>query len=806
MTTTPTLWLNGHTVNTADSGPSGDDQYAPRIVALTNGNFVVLWTDNSDAGAGFPAGTDIIGQLYDPLGVKIGGEILANGGWNAHDEGAFDAAALPDGGFVIAFEQTNPSTGTNIFAREWNADASSSTLRHILNNAYRPDLGGPSVSAGPGDTYIVAYQENSATETVTWARQVNRATGTIGAEQTMFSGSTPLYDQATAATRLYNGGHVIASRYDQASGDDAIEFRPAFPTGASNFVANTYANGFVDSQPAIAGLTGGGFVVAWVNNDSDADIYFQRYDDTGTAQGSATFVNNIGLGDANISPTVCELDDGGFVIAWDDNDNDSIAGQRFSATGTAVGSVFTMAWDHPLGYAWRPDITLLGDGRIGAVWTSNVSGNDDVRLSIWDPRDSTIGGTSGDDILTSRLDGATVTGMAGNDTIYGMQGNDTLYGGRGDDRLYGGDGDDTFYYINDSGLSYGDQVDGGAGHDRLLLEGSGSYDLRGHRFSSIEELTFSDEGPNNDKTVYFTADEVSGGLAGDLRVTGNDDVDATEQIQIQFRGGGGSVNLSQWTFQDWGGQNELITVIGSFGQDRVTGSNQNDQIITGINDDYLSGQAGRDLLNAGEGNDTLIGGPGQDWMFGGPGNDLYFVDDPLDFIDEGIVFDSIPGGGNQDQLASTASWYYESNFTIENLWIFDGLPYHTTLVAGGNDNTISGNSGDNNLYTNWGNDTVYAKAGFDHIDLSDRGAGATGANTVMFEVGNEYDIVWNFAPGVDKVNLAPFGLADFAALLAFGHDDGFGNCYFALGPTGTDYLYFVGLELADLGTGDFILS
>jgi hypothetical protein len=70
---------------------------------------------------------------------------------------------------------------------------------------------------------------------------------------------------------------------------------------------------------------------------------------------------------------------------------------------------------------------------------------------------------------------------------------------------------------------------------------------------------------------------------------------------------------------------------------------------------------------------------------GGPGDDTFFVHDTLDFIDEGIVFPTIPGGGNYD--------------------------------------IISGNAGDNNLYVNWGDDTAYAGAGFDHIDLTGRGAG-----------------------------------------------------------------------------------
>jgi Ca2+-binding RTX toxin-like protein len=267
---------------------------------------------------------------------------------------------------------------------------------------------------------------------------------------------------------------------------------------------------------------------------------------------------------------------------------------------------------------------------------------------------------------------------------------------------------------------------------------------------------------------------------------------------------GNTLNMTGWTFVDWGGQDELITVFGDNDDENIWGSSQFDMLIGNGGNDLLEGNEGRDNLQGGSGNDRLDGGTGEDWMFGGPGDDTYYVDESLDYIDEGVAFPALPGGGI-DTLYSSAAWYYESNFTIENLFIY-AMPYHTTLVAGGNANTIHGSSGDNNIYVNWGDDIVYAGPGLDHIDLTDRSGGASGANTIMFEPGNGYDILWNYAPDIDKVNLAPFGLADYAALSAFGHDDGVGNCYFALGPTGTDYLYFVGLELADMVAGDFIFA
>jgi Ca2+-binding RTX toxin-like protein len=137
-----------------------------------------------------------------------------------------------------------------------------------------------------------------------------------------------------------------------------------------------------------------------------------------------------------------------------------------------------------------------------------------------------LAGTSGDDILDIRGYSAdyTVDGRAGNDTIYGGDGHDSLLGGRGNDLIYGlagdslidgGGGVDTVSFLesttgiqarlqggylgemggtpqlnvlanveNLTGSSFADllggnrsvnELDGGAGDDRLLAWGTGDF-------------------------------------------------------------------------------------------------------------------------------------------------------------------------------------------------------------------------------------------------------------------------------------------------------------------------------------------
>src|SRR5262249_46761690 len=70
MTTTPTLWRALSQVNTTDGG---QDQYNPQITPLLDGGYVVVWTDANRPDN--PGGTFVMGQRYDFLGNKVGGEV-----------------------------------------------------------------------------------------------------------------------------------------------------------------------------------------------------------------------------------------------------------------------------------------------------------------------------------------------------------------------------------------------------------------------------------------------------------------------------------------------------------------------------------------------------------------------------------------------------------------------------------------------------------------------------------------------------------------------------------------------------------
>jgi Ca2+-binding RTX toxin-like protein len=167
-----------------------------------------------------------------------------------------------------------------------------------------------------------------------------------------------------------------------------------------------------------------------------------------------------------------------------------------------------------------------------------------------------LAGTSGDDTLDIRgfVDDYTVKGLAGNDTIYGGSGHDSLDGGRGNDLIYasaddaaiiGGAGLDTVSFLNSAtgvwaelisnafgpwptttpssllknienviGSDYDDvisgsgrvvnELDGGAGNDRLIAYGSGDFLTGGTGADTFDVRPVIGSGRRGTDTVTVT--------------------------------------------------------------------------------------------------------------------------------------------------------------------------------------------------------------------------------------------------------------------------------------------------------------
>jgi Ca2+-binding RTX toxin-like protein len=314
---------------------------------------------------------------------------------------------------------------------------------------------------------------------------------------------------------------------DTLSLHDALPISgPVSASGASN-----------ETAPDVAALKGGGFVTVWDDSVSDSagGIRARVYDATGTAATEALSVNTTTAG-VQDQAAVTGLADGGFLVAWHDVNSETVRGQRYDASGSKTGIEFTIASLN--NDVSQPDLTLLADGRVMMSVTEDSGTNKDVYCVIIDPRTS-VAGTNGDDVLTSRLDGATVNGYGGNDKLYGYNGADTLIGGLGADTMSGGNGNDTYYVDN--------------AHD-AAIETNAALTTGGND-AVISSVTFS-----------------LGTNIENLTLTGSHAVNGT---------GNGTANA----------------LIGNTGANTLSAGSGNDHLTGGMGRDVLTGGAGNDVFD-----------------------------------------------------------------------------------------------------------------------------------------------------------------------------------------------------------------
>ena len=675
MPLTPETWLNEFTVNLTTGGVQSD----ARVTHLANGNILVVWNSDNNTGVGSSTGIDLIGQLFDPLGNRIGVEFQVNSNFTADDERDGDIAALASGGFLTVYEDFDVADNTfSIRLTERDAAGANPVNFTIFSDSNGTDPAGfdPRVAVSSNTSALVVWREAEAGNAESMIRGAiyNSVTNTVGATFDLIA--TPGTNSTPDVAVLNNGNYVIAAATETTGGDSQITYRIVNSAGgnvlAVDRISDTFGGTDTERSPSVTALTGGGFVIAWANTDgNDTDLYVRRFNAAGVEQGSLIIVASQGATDNNNEPVVTALLDGGFLVIYDDDEGNALHAQRYSSTGAMVGGDFVIASGAAI---TAPDAELMDDGRVAVTFTRQngeigmeiLDIRDNANLSgVYTPDDYQIG-TIGDDIFT-------VTADQG----HGHDGNDTLTDGGGQNSIFGGAGDDTITVV---GIDATETVAGGAGTDTLVVGGIGT-----------------------DGAVYdLQAGTMTDGL--------------TVQAATSFANVTGSG--ANETFLGTTGTNVMF---GGDGNDFIAGGNGNDTVGGGNGNDRLQGGFGADEVFGGQGNDVLVheaADTGFDDYYGGDGIDEL----RLDLIDDGLTFDM--AAGIYYQLIATQF----DMIGIEDL----EATFGDDIVTGSNaSNSIDGNGGNDTLLAGLGEDTVQGGSGDDYID------GQNGNDNLQGESGND---------------------------------------------------------------------
>jgi Ca2+-binding RTX toxin-like protein len=719
------------------------NQYNPAITALADGGFVVTWISTSRNGSSFIS--DFYAQRYSSAGVAIGAEFRVNTYTGSlGSESAI--TALADGGFVVTWESSGQDgSGLGIYAQRYAATGEKVGAEFRINTYTLGNQSNPVITALADGGFVVTWTDadkDGSSQGIFGQRYA--ATGEKFGAEFQVNTYTRGNQTMSALTALTDGGFLVTwtSWYHEEENQISVYYGQRYaatgePVGPE-FRFNTYGIN-TQGEHAITVLSDGGFVVTWSLYHQDigkTDIYGQCYAVTGEPVG-VEFQINTYTNDAQGSPALTALADGGFVVTWVSQHQDGyygwgIFGQRYSNEGEPVGEEFQVNTYARDGQE-SPAITALADGGFVVTWASSgpPDGNDRSGYGIYAQRYSSEGKVVAA-AVTGDGSNQTLVGLAGHDTLNGEGGNDWLEGGDGNDLLDGGDGADAVINL-DSGEATGiaiardevievaisaagvaadtpwninQQQDGGAQDDVLLGE-AGDDNLIGRAghdsLAGGEGADILEGGPGND--------ELDGGAGTDAASYA--DKVAGEDVVVTLNGATLVTASVGSTAED--ALRNLEDLTGGAGKDTFIGDGLANCLSGGDGDDTLSGAGGNDLLQSGAGKDVLDGGAGIDTASFA---DKIVGEEVVVALNGAMVVTVRVAGAPQDSLQN-----------IENLdggagndtFTGDGLA--NRLSGGDRHDMLSGAGGNDILQGGAGNDVLNGGAGFDIASYADKVAG-----------------------------------------------------------------------------------
>jgi hypothetical protein len=201
----------------------------------------------------------------------------------------------------------------------------------------------PYVAGLNSDGFVVVIQQDGAG--VTYEGVYDNILGSLYDPINNFSNYTQTFQinnftaytqAAPVAAGLNGGGFAVAwQSFNQAPDPGCIVecwdiyartySNSAMSMQAKEFLVNTNYTHLDQSQPAIAGLNNGGFVVSWQSKiNGTYHVYAQLYNSTAVPLGDQFMVNTYYNGYVNgyyydgyqVQPAIASLNSGDFVIAW----------------------------------------------------------------------------------------------------------------------------------------------------------------------------------------------------------------------------------------------------------------------------------------------------------------------------------------------------------------------------------------------------------------------------------------------------------------------------------------------------------
>ncbi len=307
-----------------------------------------------------------------------------------------DAAISTNGGFVVWQDNITDGSGWGISARRLDSTLSGTLSTFRVNVQGTNNQENPRVALLKNGGAVFVWQGGALSQQHIYAQFLSPSNTFLTTTDISVSTFTNNFQINPAVTVLNNSNVVVVwASYDQVSSNSyqdvyAKILSPTGTTISNEFLINQFTT-YNQRSPAVAALTNGGFVVAWVSEQErnpavnsatnitgsfssfqpSVDIYARLYNGVGAPQTGEFLVNT------NVNPcahpAIASAADGNFIVTWDERDMTNLTNsldiyvRPFSITG--VGGSAERVNSYLYGDQYTPKISAIA-GDYLVTWTS----------------------------------------------------------------------------------------------------------------------------------------------------------------------------------------------------------------------------------------------------------------------------------------------------------------------------------------------------------------------------------------------------------------------------------------------------
>jgi len=333
------------------------DQASPSVVVFKDGSFLIVWQDEAYGD------WDVHAQKFDSSGTAMGINFRVLGEMYLSDQLYPDVARLADSSFILVWVEEDEQV---IYAQRFDPDLSRNGTPIQVNEAptSNPHLK-PALATFPDGGFVVAWQDTRTGINI-YARRFDSSANPLGSGFQVNDGNSILPESPSVA--VDTSGIFVIVWNDSRDGDRDIYFQRYHSDGSSldtNLIANADVATEVQYQPGVTFGKNREFMITWVDlRNGNEDIYARLFSWDGMAKTPDRKVNSDLGPDGQWFPDVGADSNGYFIVAWADyRELPAMYAQKLDTNGTKLGPNIQIS-----------DSLAAGENQMTSIWV-NESGD-----------------------------------------------------------------------------------------------------------------------------------------------------------------------------------------------------------------------------------------------------------------------------------------------------------------------------------------------------------------------------------------------------------------------------------------------